>query len=553
MEQTRMLIAIVLSFVILLLWQKFFVPETPVHKKDSTQTESATNEAPYKKANESTAFQGNQQEEETVEQTVGTSEPAKEIAIETDYFIAVISEKGAALKSVKLKNYKETIQKDSPLKEVLDTTNPHGTLLCSFNRNSLPKMATAVYRASVSTEKIVVSNENVEIPFVWSSKTGVVIEKRFVFSPKSYLIDLVVNIKNGSENQIQDQLTVSLIDAIPNNPRRIGHTGPSAMLGHHVTQFDMDDLAENNSISGKINWMAFQQRYFMTGLLPEPETDGTLRFVSGFDKRIESQMSLDETIIRPETQQAYVFHGYFGPKNIGVLRSIGKDLDKVVDFGWFSFLARPCLWLMNFMYAFIPNYGIAIIILTVLMKIVLWPLGNKSYKSMSQMKKMQPLMAEIREKYKTDKQRMNQEMMSLYRTYKVNPLGGCLPMVLQIPIFFALYRMLYEAIELRHAPFFGWINDLSAPDRLFHFGVKIPFMEPPYGIPVLTIIMGATMLLQQKMQPPMGDPAQAKMMMFMPVIFTVIFINFSSGLVLYWLVSNVLSIAQQYYVTKKTA
>jgi YidC/Oxa1 family membrane protein insertase len=172
---------------------------------------------------------------------------------------------------------------------------------------------------------------------------------------------------------------------------------------------------------------------------------------------------------------------------------------------------------------------------------------------MSEMKKLQPLMAEIREKHKGDKQKMNQELMALYRTYKVNPMGGCLPMVLQIPVFFALYRMLYQAIELRHAPFLLWINDLSAPDRLFDFGFSIPFMQPPYGIPVLTIIMGGTMLLQQKMSPPPGDPTQAKMMMLMPVVFTFIFINFSSGLVLYWLVNNVLSISQQYYVQKKTA
>ena len=172
---------------------------------------------------------------------------------------------------------------------------------------------------------------------------------------------------------------------------------------------------------------------------------------------------------------------------------------------------------------------------------------------MNEMKRIQPLMAEIREKYKNDKKKMNEEVMALYRTYKVNPMGGCFPMLLQIPVFFALYRMLYEAIELRHAPFFGWINDLSAPDRLFHFSFHIPMMEPPYGIPVLTIVMGGTMFLQQKMSPPPGDPTQAKMMMLMPIVFTFIFINFSSGLVLYWLVNNILSIGQQYYVQKKNA
>jgi YidC/Oxa1 family membrane protein insertase len=236
-----------------------------------------------------------------------------------------------------------------------------------------------------------------------------------------------------------------------------------------------------------------------------------------------------------------------------ILKQLDYDLDKAVNFGWFDFIAKPCVWLMNFLYKFIPNYGVAIIILTLLIKIVLWPLGNKSYKSMNEMKKLQPLMAEIREKHKHDKKKMNEEIMGLYKVYKINPMGGCLPMVAQIPVFFALYRMLYEAIELRHAPFVGWINDLSAPDRLFRFDFNIPFMQPPYGIPVLTIIMGASMLLQQKMTPSPGDPAQAKMMMLMPIVFTFIFINFSSGLVLYWLVNNIFSMTQQYYIIKKNA
>jgi len=208
---------------------------------------------------------------------------------------------------------------------------------------------------------------------------------------------------------------------------------------------------------------------------------------------------------------------------------------------------------MNKIYSVIPNYGVAIIIMTIFIKILLWPLGTKSYKSMNEMKRVQPLMTEIREKYKDDKKKQNAEMMALYKTYKINPMGGCLPMIMQLPVFFALYKMLYEAIELRHAPFFGWIHDLSAPDRLFGFGFSIPFMRPPYGIPVMTLIMGASMFLQQKMSPPPGDATQAKIMMLMPIVFTFIFINFSSGLVLYWLVNNVLSMGQQFYIQKKYA
>ncbi len=172
---------------------------------------------------------------------------------------------------------------------------------------------------------------------------------------------------------------------------------------------------------------------------------------------------------------------------------------------------------------------------------------------MKEMQKLQPLMAKIREKYKNNKQQMNKELMGLYKTYKVNPMGGCLPMVIQIPVFFALFRILGSSIELRHAPFMLWINDLSSPDRLFNFPFQVPFMSPPYGIPVLTLLMGASMFIQQKMTPTPGDPAQAKIMLFLPIIFTVLFINFPSGLVLYWLVNNLLSIGQQYRIKKSTA
>jgi YidC/Oxa1 family membrane protein insertase len=269
---------------------------------------------------------------------------------------------------------------------------------------------------------------------------------------------------------------------------------------------------------------------------------------------IENQYLLPETVFNPGTQKAFEFTVFQGPKSMRLLSDYNNGLEKAVDFGMFDILAKPCLWLMNFIYDnVVPNYGIAIIILTLITKVILWPLGTKSYKSMNEMKKLQPLVQQLKEKYKNDRKKLNEETMALYRTYKINPLGGCLPMVVQIPVFIALYRMLYEAIELRHAHFFLWINDLSAPDRLFRFGFSIPFMEPPYGIPVLTLVMGASMFLQQKMSPPMGDTTQAKMMLFMPIIFTVIFINFSSGLVLYWLTNNLVSIAQQFYTQKKLA
>jgi YidC/Oxa1 family membrane protein insertase len=221
-----------------------------------------------------------------------------------------------------------------------------------------------------------------------------------------------------------------------------------------------------------------------------------------------------------------------------------KDLKASINYGFFDFIAKPLNQFLNFLHDYVGNYGVAIIILTIIIKALFWPLSHKSYKSMEQMKKLQPMMAKIREKHADDREKMNAEIMQLYKTYKVNPAGGCLPMLMQIPVFFALYQALLGAIELRHAAFIPhlpftdmvWLADLSAKD--------------PYYITPL--IMGATMFLQQRMSPPMGDPMQAKIMMFMPVIFTFLFLNFPAGLVVYWLVNNVLSIGQQWLMIRKS-
>ena len=386
------------------------------------------------------------------------------------------------------------------------------------------------------------------------SPQGVTVEKKFLFSPETYIIRLNVTIKNNSDRTIHDNLTLSLVKDIPKTTSVYGFEGPSALINDGLEQIKIKKIEDKNIYTGKIKWIAVQDRYFMSSIIPEIPVEASMRLFLKQDSMLESQYVQPASVINSGTRHVFKYNLFFGPKSTKILNEVDYDLGKAINFGMFDIIAKPCLWIMNFLHDhFIPNYGVAIIILTIFTKIVLWPLGTKSYKSMAEMKKIQPLMAEIKEKYKGDKKKISEEVMGLYKIYKVNPVSGCLPMIVQIPVFFALYRMLYEAIELRHAPFFGWIVDLSAPDRLLRFGFSIPFMEPPYGIPVLTIIMGGTMFLQQKMSPPPGDPMQAKMMMFMPIAFTFIFINFSSGLVLYWLINNVLSITQQYYVTKKIA
>jgi YidC/Oxa1 family membrane protein insertase len=555
MEQSRLLIAIVLSLVIFLAWQFIFSPKEDQRRQakkveaPAVEEKQAPKEAakPYKEAVEKPAPAEESAVQETPPQTAAT------ITVDTPLYQAKISENGAVFYSVLLKKYREKVQKDSPLKQILTGNETLGVGRLGFSGKSVAGLDKAIFTVNLPSRQLDVSDSPRELTFSWRSQDGVVIEKTYKFEPDNYVIGMAVSIKNGSGRAIQDRLFVALNSHAPQGKRRYAFEGPSALINDKLDEIATKKLKDQNTFDGKIKWVTLQSRYFMSGLIPEQVEEASLYLALKSEKFLTARYRQPEQTIQAGTQYTYKYQIFMGPKKIKDLKNVGNDLQKVVDFGWFDFIAKPCLWLMNLFYSVIPNYGVAIIILTILVKILLWPLGQKSYKSMSEMKKIQPLMKEIREKYKNDKKKMNEEVMNLYRTYKINPLGGCLPMVVQLPVFFALYRMLYQAIELRHAPFFLWIDDLSAPDRLFRFDFAVPFMQPPYGIPVLTIIMGATMLLQQKMSPPMGDPTQAKMMMFMPLIFTVIFINFSSGLVLYWLVNNLLSIAQQYYIQKKFA
>jgi YidC/Oxa1 family membrane protein insertase len=241
--------------------------------------------------------------------------------------------------------------------------------------------------------------------------------------------------------------------------------------------------------------------------------------------------------LEPGESISFDYVAYLGPKDYDLLKAAGHQFDAAIDLGFFSIIAQPLMIALKFFHGYLGNWGFAIILLTVCIKALFWPLTQKSYSSMKAMQKLQPKMAKLREKYANDKQRLNTEMMTLYKENRVNPFGGCLPILIQIPVFFALYQVLLRSIELRHAPFMWWITDLSAKD-------------PYYVTP---LIMGVTMFLQQKMTPTTMDPMQARLMMMMPVVFTFLFLNFPSGLVIYWLVNNVLTIAQQYLINRKPA
>lgn len=549
MEQGRVFLAIALSFLIFLVWGYLFPPDNPP-VTPSVETQSVAKPKAEVQPTPGAAQAIEASTGKIVEQDLSAAEEAREIRVSTPLYRAVLSSRGAVLNHMELIGYRETVEPDSPLKVLVPSLFPEGLSQISYGDLSAAVLSKSVFRTSSTGESIQVERQPQSILFSWNAPNGIMIVKQYTFHPDSYIIDLDVRIVNQSGAALNRSLAVQLDKAADTQKKDFGFVGLSALLNDKLEQITESDAAKKPETAGLVQWMALEERYFMAAVVPEEPTQGKI-LLRPENQVLHAQLISSEKPLDNGAQLTQKFRLYFGPKSLGILKSTGLGLDRAIHFGMFDILAKPFLWIMNTIYSVVPNYGIAIIILTILVKAVLWPLGTKSYQSMAQMKKMQPLLVEIRNKYKDDKKRMNEETMALYKTYKVNPMGGCLPMIVQIPVFFALYRMLYEAIELRHAPFFGWITDLSAPDRLFHFPFSIPFMEPPYGIPVLTLVMGVTMFLQQKMSPPAGDPTQAKMMMAMPIVFTVIFINFSSGLVLYWLINNIISIGQQYMIQKK--
>jgi YidC/Oxa1 family membrane protein insertase len=551
MDQMRLLLALVLSFLVFMLWNFFFGQEStqqksvPQLRQEAQKEEKSEPLVPAAPPSSVTMS--------SLKSTAApkSERPARQITVETPLYRAVLSEKGAGINSFLLKKFRATAAADSPLMNLFPENSTLNGLLVGFSSKGVAAFENELFQASLDGDQLSLSDGTREVVFSYNHESGLQIEKVYRFAADSYAIGFEVNVTNYNSQPLSDSLIVALRNVYPPHNKSQAFEGPSALVNRSIEQIPIDDIPKKNSLNGQISWLALESRYFAISAIPLKDQAGAVRLASLPGNVVEAQYIEPEQTLAPQNRYKHEFQLFFGPKSMNAVQQAGYDLSRIVDFGTFDIFAKPCLWLMNYLYTIIPNYGVAIIILTVLSKILLWPLGTKSYKSMSQMKKIQPLIKEIRDKYKNDRKKMNEEVMRLHRTYNINPLGGCLPMLVQIPVFFALYRMLDQAIELRHAPFLGWINDLSAPDRLFHFDFSIPFMEPPYGIPVLTLIMGATMFWQQKMTPPAGDPTQAKMMLLMPVVFTFIFINFSSGLVLYWLVNNVLSIGQQYYTQKK--
>jgi len=364
------------------------------------------------------------------------------------------------------------------------------------------------------------------------------IEKIFTFYPDRYAIDLEVRTFNLNAVPLSQNASINWNQyADPKEETDSwSHKGPVAFVAKDIERIDVKKIEGGKLLGPNVTWGGFESKYFIAAVIPQNPTLTSLAVAKDGRDMVSVSLQGPKILVPGGQADSFIYTLFIGPKDYSILKVQNVHLENAIDFGsWLKWLAMPLLILLKWLYQYVHNYGIAIIILTILIKLIFWPLGNKSYESMKKMQKLQPKMKELQEKYKGDRQKLSQETMALYRTHKINPMSGCLPMLIQIPVFFGLYKTLLYAIELRHSPFFWWIQDLSEKD--------------PYYI--TPIIMGGTMWLQQKMTPVGGDPMQQKVMLWMPVIFTFLFLSFPSGLVIYWLFNNIISIGQQYYINKR--
>lgn len=519
--EKRAILAVTLSLLVLMGYQYLFVSEPP---KVVEKQASALREAPQKNETAAVAVQNPAGATADAAVAAQSDSPGRDITIETDTIKAVINTKGASIKSWALRSYKEKVKSGAPV-ELVPAGREQLRIIDDDSRGS--------ENITFVPDKESLKGDGT-ITFSVLRPDGIRVIKSFTFSRDGYKALVRTSYENTSSSPIIVKPAVVLSMRSKAEERAELYHELAYLAGKDLKRVTADNIKEEKVGTGKIDWVFLGDKYFMTAVLPKQGADTEVHSNKIGEDIFEARVASQPLQVKQGESKGEEYEIYFGPKEVDILKASGSKLERAIDLGFFDLVAYPLLLSFKWMYKVIPNYGIVIILLTVIIKLVFWPLSQKSYKSMKDMQRITPLMEQLREKYKDDKERLNREVIELYRRHKVNPLGGCLPMILQMPVFFALYAVLGGAVELRHAPFVLWITDLS---------VKDPYYVTP-------LLMGATMFIQQKMTPSSGDPAQQKVMMFMPVIFTFMFLNFSSGLVLYWLINNVLSIGQQYYVNK---
>ena len=541
--EKRALIAVAISIVILVLYQEVVLRRlypaptgAPPAGEQEGETPSAVPAAPQPPGEQAAEVSAPQP-------ATGPQAEAHRVTVDTDVYRATFTTAGARLESFQLKKYRTTVDPGSPWLEMVIPGQggevPFGIELRGAHALSDTGLAYTVSGGSLSLR----DGETGSLDFVGET-AGVTIHKRFMFTGNHY--EFTANVTLADIPSEDTELGVSWVKMVPLQPQpgsEIVFDHSAFLDGRKLNEDTFDKLAAGKIVTGDIVWAAYAGRHFLSAVVPTEARNQRL-WLKLRDHTAEQKLLFP--VPTGGTVQVPL-EIYLGPKDFDLLEDVGHSLSRSVNLGYFGFIAVPLMHVLKFSHAATGNYGLDIILMTLLIKVLFIPLTQRSFKSMRAMQKLQPQMTKIREKFKDNTEQMNKEIMELYRRHKVNPLGGCLPMILQIPVFIGLYSALQNAVELRHAPFLLWINDLSSPDRLGT--LQLPFVQHP-GVPVLTLLMGVSMFVQQWMSPTAGDPTQQRAMMIMPLMFTFMFVNFPSGLALYWLVNNVLTIAQQYYINR---
>ncbi len=487
------------------------------------------------------------------------SPPVRDVTVETPDYIARFTSQGARLTSFRLKRYRDDIAESSPLIEMVSHLPGMEYPLGLRVRGTRSGTDQGIVYDVQGGDLKLGSGDSGSVTFSGVTAAGRRVVKQFTFTGSSYAMDVAVSMEGAPQAPGLLFTTHGQSKGIKKDAR---FEGVIALRGGDLLRPSEIDSKTPFNLDGSLSWVGFGQTYFVSAFLPPEGVDTAATVVNNLSPERREAMSgwfsvadYSDTVFaleirtpgNPGAPGTARYQLFMGPKVLNLLKSFRRGLDESIDFGYFGFISVPMLQALHFFETYTGNYGLDIILLTLIIKLLLWPLTQKSFVSMKRMQKLQPQMQRLKDKFGDDKTRLNKEMMDLYKRNKVNPLGGCLPMLLQFPFFIGFYNALLTPIELRHASFL-WIKDLSRPDW-----ESLPFSLFGFdaGVPVLVLLMGASMFIQQWMSPAVGDPNQRRMMMLMPLIFTVIFVSFPSGLTIYWFINNLLSILQQYMINRK--
>ncbi len=560
MEQQRLFLFAILaglSFMLYTQWQKDYGPKPvePVTQTTTTQKQSATGTAPGEQEMPvPTTGTTSTQQAPASKPVMKAESHGQDIVIETDVYHAVIDSQGGDLRELDLKKYTVAVDKPNEPYRLLEESAKRDFVVQSgfyVSGNKQAQDLTPNRKTIFQTKqtKYVIKDKSTSVDLVWHNQLGMEFIIRYTFKPDSYHIKVSHIINNPSKQSWQGNVYMRLERTPPVEHKGIAHlptyVGPvyySPDDKYQKVKFSkIDDASPKDSnVRDAIDrefaggWAAMIEHYFVGAWIPPKDVVYRYFTAKLSDDRYLIGMSSPKHVVAANGHLQVNSDLFVGPKLIKALDKVAPGLDLSVDYGYMSFLSKPLFIVLSWIHSVIGNWGWAIILLTLFIKLAFYKLSETSYKSMANMRKLQPKLAALKQRYGDDKQKYQQAMMEMYKKQKINPLGGCLPILIQIPVFIALYYMLLESVELRQADWIFWIKDLSVKD--------------PYY--VLPIIMGITMLAQQKLNPTPVDPMQAKVMMALPVVFTLLFLFFPSGLVLYWVVNNTLSIAQQWYITR---